>query len=307
MLFVTLSPTETVTTQAQYLESTNDTLQAVTVEEPVVTRLEEELYVREKSYTTDNGKKLILGTLITRKNETSKLEIPITFQDEVIYIERIMAPGETWTYVKINGILIMPKSAGMLNPFKTSYYPKSDQLVISILPEGLNELDIYTENVPSLILSKTPVRWFYNDSTLNVKMSEKFSGDISVFFGHMPLSGTVFIEDTKNLEILEQKSVDMRNQISEMESQIEDFKAEIASIENEMIEINEETANITAAQLETKEAIASLNKTTTDLENRITTNIAITPAEVGIGIIIIISLLLILLYSFFFENKGEKK
>lgn len=310
MLLITFNSMNTMPIETQYHateQNIDEILQAETVEEPLVTRLEEELYVNEKNYITDNGKNLILGTVISRQNETDMVEIPISYRNELYYIERTMSPGEEWTYIKINGILIVPKSAGILNQYKTSYYPKSDQLVIHILPDGLSELEVYTDDIPSLVLSETPVRWSYNNGILDIKMSEKFTGEISVFFGYIPLSGTVFIEDTKNLETLEYSTVKMRNSISEMENQVEEFEAEITDLENEIDAIEDETDDVSTSNSELEEDVEGLNKTATDLENSITANVAVSPIEVSIGILLTIILALIILYSIMFNKRSAKK
>ena len=155
----------------------------------------------EKEYITDNGKKLF-HTEIKNIFDTSKnITIPISIRDKTQYILRTMQPGEELEYTRINGIMILPKTDIDIDPVKTSYYPLSEQLIISFMPgKELYEIDVYTEKIPSLVMAETSIKWSYNSEILKIKAVDGFKDKITIFFSYMPLTGTVFLEDTKNLE-----------------------------------------------------------------------------------------------------------
>ena len=76
------------------------------------------MIVSEEKGSTSNGLTLSLGK-VSNSLDFSILVKNITFAGNSLPLDIIIAPNSTWTYVRLDGILIVPKTPAVIDVRKT--------------------------------------------------------------------------------------------------------------------------------------------------------------------------------------------
>jgi hypothetical protein len=201
----------------------------------------------------------------------------------------------------------VPQSSARIS-YETSFYSNGGQLRVLMDQENLKKMWIFTEEKgrPGFILADSDILWGYDAETKIITVdSDKFNHKILVYWVNYRTSGTVFIEDTRNVEILEyrfQKLQDDKEiktiEISEKTNYTLGLEVKIENLSSTSSELVFQRGNLTLE-------IDRENQTLDEFSSRITGNVVVSPSTYIIYIIVLIILVIILVEALFFGNKKE--
>lgn len=297
---------------------------AETIEEPELNATAENIEIGEevkqtttqagqpfvtKEYLTSNGLMLTLGSIYnyagSEKNET----VHILMDNKLIGFSISIEPYSTWNFAKIDGVLIVPVTSALIDPYSTSFYPSGEELVIKINSTALHELEIYTgsKGAPSIIIPKVPISWTYDADKKIVTISSRavIKGDIVLFWvGFSDGDGTIFLEDRQRIETFEHMIGIVSEERKGLENDLVVGREKLISLQSENTSLGLQIKQVTSENEAVKINIANYNKTVSKLEDMITANVALSPSLAIVWAIVALILIILLIDVFMFRPKS---
>ena len=259
--------------------------------------------VDEKEMATDNGLQLLLGHVSNNANFAVLAE-NITFGGKVIPIGVVIQPNSTWTYARINGILIVPKTPAVIDTEKTSFYRTGKQLHVSF--DATDEVDIYFKEhiAPQIVVADSSIKWGFEEGRLNI-MSSDLMKEINVYWTNDENS-TVMILDKRKTESLEYKISMLVQEIPKLTEIViklrernNDLKSVLFSLESRIKSLQGENDKMSATLMQA-------NRSTSEMENRISGNVVLNQSAFAVAVIIAIISAMVLFDAIFLRKKGVK-
>ena len=128
-----------------------------------------------EEYMTSNGLMLTLGRIYNYAGSEKNELVSISMNDKLIDFNISIDSYSVWNFAKIDGVLIVPMTSAVIDPYSTSFYPSGEELVIKMNSTALHELEIYTgsKGAPSIIIPKVPISWTYDNDKKIVTITSK--------------------------------------------------------------------------------------------------------------------------------------
>ena len=268
-------------------ESKNDTL--------VV--LEENVSYWTKRFITKNGLELEIG-YVRNLGESREIEVYINvIGGKWITFKPFIKENETWSYARIAGFAVLPKSSGLIiNENETSYYKMNKQLRISFEGKG-NEILIYSEKRPTRIVSMTNIRWGYDSEKRMIYIYRSDSdGKITVDFTEYPIANPLVIEDRSREEELLYELEKIKASFKELDMQEYNLLKEIAFVQNASMELQNKIKEKESEKASLLEKIENENNKKSELEKIISEHYLVTSAQIGLVATLFIILVIYAIY-----------
>lgn len=259
--------------------------------------------VDEKEMATNNGLQLLLGHVSNSANFAVLVE-NITFDGKVIPIGVVIQSNSTWTYARINGILIVPKTPAVIDTEKTSFYRTGKQLHASF--DATDEVDIYFKEhiAPQIVVADSSIKWGFEEGRLNIKSSNLMK-EIDVYWTS-DVNSTVMILDKRKTETLEYKISMLALEIPKLTEMViklreknNDLKSVLFSLESRIASLQNENDKMSSTLLQA-------NRTASDMERKITGNVIVNQSAFALAVIIAIISAMVLFDAIFLRRKGAK-
>ncbi len=259
--------------------------------------------VDEKEMATNNGLQLLLGHVSNSANFAVLVE-NITFDGKVIPIGVVIQSNSTWTYARINGILIVPKTPAVIDTEKTSFYRTGKQLHASF--DATDEVDIYFKEhiAPQIVVADSSIKWGFEEGRLNIKSSNLMK-EIDVYWTS-DVNSTVMILDKRKTETLEYKISMLVQEIPKLTEMViklreknNDLKSVLFSLESRIASLQNENDKMSSTLLQA-------NRTASDMERKITGNVIVNQSAFALAVIIAIISAMVLFDAIFLRRKGAK-
>ena len=260
------------------------------------------MIVPEEKGSTSNGLTLSLGK-VSNSLDFSILVKNITFAGNSLPLDIIIAPNSTWTYVRLDGILIVPKTPAVIDVRKTSFYQSSRQLHVSF--DGTDEVDIYFKSygLPRIVISDASIRWSFKDTVLNVKSSDVMR-DVDVYWLD-ETNDTVFVEDRRKVESLEYVLSRLAEELPKANELLvklrvknDELKKSLFSVESRLVAVANEKSML-------NDAIVQSNSTSAKMEKMVSGNVVVSQSAFALAVIIAIISAMILVDALTARRKGE--
>ncbi len=260
------------------------------------------MMVPEERYHTNNGLTLSLGK-VSNNLDFSILARNITFAGNSLPIDIIIAPNSTWTYVRLDGMLIVPKTPAIIDTEKTSFYQSSRQLHISF--DGTDEVDIYFKNYgpPQIVISDTNIIWSFKDSVLNVK-STGVMKNIDVYWLD-ETNNTVFVEDRRKVESLEYVISRLAEELPKANGLLVKLRLKNDDLRKAMFSVDSRLAAVASEKSMMNDAIAQANSTAAKMEGIVSGNVVVSQSAFALAAIIAIISAMVLIDALTSRRKGE--
>ncbi|MBI2173351.1 MAG: hypothetical protein HYT73_04080 [Candidatus Aenigmarchaeota archaeon] len=259
------------------------------------------LVPEEKEYT-NNGLTLSLGK-VSNSLDFSILAKNMTFAGNSLPIDMIIAPNSTWTYARLDGMLIIPKTPAVIDAWKTSFYQSSRQLHISF--DGTDEVDIYFKSYgpPRIVISDANIRWSFKDSVLNVKSTDVMR-DIDVYWLD-ETNDTVFVEDRRKIESLEYVLSRLAEELPKANELLVKLRIKNDGLRKALFSVESRLTAVASEKSMLNDAIVQANSTSTKMENMVSGNIVMSQSAFALAVIIAVISAMVLVDALTTRRKGE--
>ncbi|MFC2143266.1 hypothetical protein ACFLQN_02605 [Candidatus Aenigmatarchaeota archaeon] len=274
-----------------------------------------ETKVLESPIISTNYFETLNGMVITEEKYANFLEtektvnIDISFAGKKINFDQAIPGNRIWSYVTIDGVLVIPSNAARFDLEKTSHY--SEKILVTFKSSDAKKVDIYTikKEIPSFIETNTDSTWNFDQSKglISIKSDNGPIEIIEVYYVDFVTRGTVFIEDTEQIENLDYKNTGLINQEKTFSSSLLKFEEDVETTRNELNKLAENITTLTEVRNEIRSIHNQLNETVSLGENTISGAVLLEPSIAAIWLIVTIILIVLCIDIIFFRKRGRKK
>lgn len=275
----------------------------------------------EKRFDTANGLELTVGSV--EGGIMGKTNVSLPLVDRKVNFTVDLPANKTLQYARIKGILIVPRAPTTINTAVTSYYPEGRILDAGFQCPGVDDIGIYSPNgAPDLIITNASLDWSYDAGTGILSVStERPVCSILIYWNGVVSNETKFIEDSREAEKLTYaikieesgntvagRSVQLKQKpVDDLGKKLNEIQDKTEKVIFGKQEAQNKVAKLTATSIKLNQTQAGLLNKTTALENRISSNVLISPMRAGLGALVGLVLLILLIDAFFLRGgKNEK-
>ncbi|MEM7819599.1 MAG: hypothetical protein QXD48_02110 [Candidatus Aenigmatarchaeota archaeon] len=272
-------------------------LTAVTTEEKI------EL---NNTYITANGMLLTLHEIENNENVT-KTNIIIEFNNEKKTFDVFIPPYESFTYATLDSFVIIPKRPSSINTYNTSYYKMGNELYIEFL-SPIDEIYVFLPNLPSpgIVVADSNIEWRFNERIVHVKSIDGSFSKVTMFWFEHTKPGTLFLEDTKNIESILNNIFIFNNNITLLTNKLHTTANSVAMLEKEVENLKSMVEDARSQKLYVEHLATNMSNKNKELENVVTSNILMSPTTIFVAIIVFVIIILLLIDVIFFRPKEVK-
>lgn len=258
--------------------------------------------LQEERITTNNGLLISLGK-VSNPLDFAVLVKNMTFGGNTTELDVIVHPNSTWTYARLDGILIVPKTPAIIDTERTSFYPTGRQLHVSV--DGTDEMDIYfkSSDVPRIVIADTNVNWKFDNGRLNV-ISPEIMKDIDVYWTDSQ-EDTIFIPDRRKAESIGYRISKLVQDLPKMNEILVSLRSKNEELRNNVMSLDARIKSASSERDRLRDALAQSNRTAGQMESRLSANVTVSQSVFALAVIISIVSLMVLIDVVIPRKKGE--
>lgn len=260
--------------------------------------------IQEERITTNNGLMISLGK-VSNGLDFAVLAKNMTFGGDTIGLDIIIHPNSTWTYARLDGMLIVPKTPAIIDTSVTSFYPTSRQLHVSV--DGTDEMDVYFKSAtaPQIVLSDSNINWRFSNNRLNIK-SPDIMRDVDVYWTDGS-EDIVIVPDRRKAESIEYRISKLMEDLPKMNEILIKLRSKNEELRQNVLSLEARIKSLGSERDSLKNALAQTNRTSQQIESRISANVAVGQSVFALAVIISIISMMVLVDTIVPRKKGEVK